>query len=191
MASWEKMDALALAYQQAGPPTEGKLMSTANRTLSLYSATLVVLLLLKSSPLMATEHSPLDAFPEAADGMTRYVIALPEMPRSEDNYSVELVVGRVIQTDGVNNVRMNTSLQSRPLEGWGYTYYEMTGTGEVASTLMAPPPGAEPVEAFVHGEPLSIRYNSRMPIVVYLLDGFEVRYRIWAAAEAYIPGREG
>ena len=137
------------------------------------------------------EHSPLDAFPEAEPGMVRFVIPLPEMSRSEDNYAVELVVGRVIQTDGVNQVRMDTELSPRSLEGWGYTYYEMTGSGQVASTLMAPPPGAEPVAAFVHGTPLNVRYNARLPIVVYLPSGFEVRYRIWAAPAEYLSGREG
>ena len=140
---------------------------------------------------MASEHSPLDAFPEPGEGMVRFVIPLPEMPRPDENYAVELLAGRVIQTDGVNQVRMDTALQPRPLEGWGYTYYQMTGTGEVASTLMAPPPGAEPVEAFVHGAPQNVRYNSRMPIVVYAPKGFEIRYRIWAAAAEHLPAREG
>lgn len=140
---------------------------------------------------MAGEHSPLDAFPEAEDGMIRFVLLLPEMPRSDHNYSVELVAGRVIHTDGVNQVRMDTALHPKPLEGWGYTYYEMTGTGQVASTLMAPPEDAEPVEAFVSGPSLNVRYNSRLPIVVYTPEGFQIRYRIWAAAAEYLPAREG
>jgi ecotin len=139
----------------------------------------------------AGEHSPLDAFPEPEQGMVRFVIPLPEMSRPEDNYAVELVVGRVIQTDGVNQVRMDTELSPRSLDGWGYIYYEMIGSGQVASTLMAPPPGAEPVAAFVHGTPLRVRYNAQLPIVVYLPTGFEVRYRIWAAAAEYLSGREG
>ena len=140
---------------------------------------------------LPAETSPLDAFPEAGDGMVRFVIPLPEMPRADDDYSVELIAGRVIQTDGVNKMRMDTVLQPRPLEGWGYTYYEMTGSGQVASTLMAPPPGAEPVDAFVHGAPLIIRYSSRLPIVVYAPVGFEIRYRIWAAAAEHLTAREG
>ena len=31
------------------------------------------------------------------------------------------------------------------------------------------------------GEPYLIRYNSRMPIVVYAPEGVEVHYRIWSA----------
>ena len=155
---------------------------------SLFFALLMVLL---PESAMTSENSPLDAFPEPDPGMVRFVIQLPQMAGSEDNYAVELIAGRVIQTDGVNRTRMDTTLHPRPLEGWGYTYYEMTGSGQVASTLMAPPPGAEPVEAFVHGTPLNVRFNSRLPIVVYAPEGFEVRYRIWAAAAEYISSREG
>lgn len=152
---------------------------------------LTALMILLPSAAMTGEHSPLDAFPEPGKGMVRVVIPLPEMSRPDDNFTVELIAGRVIQTDGVNKVRMDTALEPRPLEGWGYTYYEMTGSGQVASTLMAPPPDSEPVEAFVHGDPLTVRYNSRLPIVVYAPEGYEIRYRIWAAAAEYISGRAG
>ena len=143
---------------------------------------------------MSSDRSPseaLEAFPEAAQGMVRWVIHLPEMPRPEEDYSVELVVGRIIRTDGVNLMRMDTVLKERPLEGWGYTYYEMTGNGRTSSTLMAPPEGAPQVDAFVHGPPLRIRYNSRLPVVVYAPVGFELRYRIWAAAEEFLTAGEG
>jgi ecotin len=55
----------------------------------------------------------------------------------------------------------------------------------MAGTRMAPHPGAKMVDSFVrvnHTLPL-LRYNSRMPIVVYVPAGVEVRYRIWKAAE--------
>jgi ecotin len=31
------------------------------------------------------------------------------------------------------------------------------------------------------GEPYMVRYNSRLPIVVYVPTGTEVRYRVWTA----------
>jgi ecotin len=52
------------------------------------------------------------------------------------------------------------------------------------STMMAAPEGSEKVERFVPGSPLLIRYNSRLPIVVYAPEGYEIRYRIWAAGDA-------
>ena len=54
----------------------------------------------------------------------------------------------------------------------------------MAGTLMAVDPNAPKVNRFITlgGEPYLIRYNSRLPIVVYVPEGVEVRYRIWTAA---------
>jgi ecotin len=53
----------------------------------------------------------------------------------------------------------------------------------MAGTLMAIDPNAPKVARFITlgGEPYVIRYNSRLPIVVYVPEGVEVRYRIWSA----------
>lgn len=144
-------------------------------------------------PVLATgsDVTDLTPFPEPVDGMTRLVIVLPEMSRDESNYAVELVAGKTIATDGVNLLRMDTALEAKNLEGWGYTYYEMTGSGRTSSTLMAVPEGAPEVRRFVGGPPLNVRFNSRLPVVVYVPKGFEVRYRIWAAADEYLEAGPG
>jgi ecotin len=48
---------------------------------------------------------------------------------------------------------------------------------------MAIDPNAPKVNRFVTlgGKPYLIRYNSRLPLVVYAPEGVEVRYRIWSA----------
>ena len=53
----------------------------------------------------------------------------------------------------------------------------------MAGTLMAIDPDAPKEDRFVPlgGEPYLIRYNSRLPVVVYAPKGVEVRYRIWSA----------
>ena len=52
-------------------------------------------------------------------------------------------------------------------------------------------PGGKKVEAFVGGAPLKIRYNSRLPVVVYAPEGVEVRYRIWSAEAGWTPADKG
>lgn len=127
----------------------------------------------------------LKAFPAAQEGMERFVIVVPEKgPGEAEGYLVELIAGKTMMTDGVNRVRLGSVIEPRPLAGWGYTYYEVTGPSAVMSTMMAAPEGAPQVKAFVTGTPLKVRYNSRLPIVVYAPAGYEVRYRIWTAAEA-------
>jgi ecotin len=133
---------------------------------------------------VTAEHSDLKAFRPAKDGMERFVILLPHKERGEeDDLRVEIIVGREMLTDGVNRVSLSNSIEPRTLDGWGYTYYEVTGASEVITTLIAPPEGTPKRKAFVTAAPLQVRYNSRLPIVVYAPSGYEVRYRIWSASE--------
>lgn len=148
--------------------------------------TLVVTLIaltLFSLPAFAAEHPELKAFPAAADDMERFVIVLPDKDRGEESdFQVELIPGKVMLTDGVNLMRHGTTITPRPLVGWGYTYYEVTGQDVTMSTMMAAPEGTQKTEQFVAGTSLLIRYNSRLPVVVYAPGGFDVRYRIWTAS---------
>jgi ecotin len=128
------------------------------------------------------EHKELKAFPEAKEGMERLVIVLPHKERGEeDAFKVELIPGKKMMTDGVNLMRLGITITPKPLKGWGYTYYEVTGSDVAMSTLMAVPEGGKKVEKFVKGSPLLIRYNSRLPIVIYVPRGYSVQYRIWKA----------
>ena len=133
----------------------------------------------------------LDAFPPAAEGMARYVIRLPHKERGEeDAFRVELIVGKTMQTDGVNRLRLGGQIADRPLEGWGFTYYEVKKIGPAASTLMAAPPGTPKVEKFVTLPTRLVRYNSRVPLVVYVPRDAEVRYRVWQADETTEKARQ-
>lgn len=143
-------------------------------------------------PAFCAEHPELKAFPAATEGMERFVIVLPHKERGEeDAFQVELIVGKEMLTDGVNLVRLANTIEARPLEGWGYTYYEVTGSSETVSTRMAPPEGAPQVKTFVTAAPLQIAYNSRLPIVVYAPAGYEVRYRIWEATKVIKKADKG
>lgn len=53
----------------------------------------------------------------------------------------------------------------------------------MAGTLIAVDPNEPKVDRFVAlgGDPYVIRYNSRLPVVVYVPEGLDVRYRIWSA----------
>jgi ecotin len=130
----------------------------------------------------AVVHPQLKAFPAARAGMVRYVIVLPEKSRAEEvNYKVELSIGKTVETDGANQYVLGMTVKAMPLKGWGYTYYEATGKDVVISTRMAPSLGTPKVKKLVFGRPLLIRYNSRLPVVVYVPEGTSVYYRIFEA----------
>jgi len=132
----------------------------------------------------ATGSSAIDAFPEAKDGEIRHVIYLNEKVRGEEeNFKVELIPGKRAKTDGVNAARVGLFLEPVALTGWGYTYYKVSGKDLIVTTMMAVPEGAESIERFVAGTSLMVRYNSRLPIVIYSPPGVDVRYRLWTGGD--------
>ena len=123
-------------------------------------------------------------YPVAEEGVARFVIHLPHKDRAEEKgFKVELIVGRVMPTDGVNRVGLGGSIERKTLQGWGYDYYVVADLGPAMSTLIGVPQGKPKVEKFVTGPSRLIRYNSRLPVVVYVPADAEVRYRIWQASE--------
>ena len=122
------------------------------------------------------------AFPPADEGMVRYVINLPEQA-DETEWRVELLVGQTVQLDAANRYFFAGTLETETIEGWGFDRHILRQLGPMAGTLMAVNPDAPKVERFITlgGEPRLLRYNSRLPLVVYVPEGVEVRYRFWRA----------
>lgn len=120
-------------------------------------------------------------YPKAEAGFVRQVIHLPRQEQ-EDSYKVEVLAGKTLMVD-CNRQRLGGSLEEKHLEGWGYPFYRLENVSSPMSTLMACPDG-KTQQAFVPvvGEGFVLRYNSKLPIVVYAPQDVEVRYRIWSAS---------
>lgn len=128
----------------------------------------------------ATDY--LDAFPPAESGMVRHVLALDPQP-DESALKVEWIVGKTVDVDAVNSYFFSGAIEAGTVKGWGFTYYVVRDLGPMGGTLMAPDPQAPNIPRFIPlaGEPSLLRYNSRLPLVVYVPEDAEVRYRIWRA----------
>ncbi len=143
-------------------------------------ATTVLLILFAVPAGQAADN--MKAFPPAEDGVVRYVLQLPKQA-DETAFKVELIVGKTVQVDERNRYFFGGKIEEETIKGWGFTRYKVTKLGPMAGTLMAVDPNAPKVARFITlgGGPYIIRYNSRLPIVVYVPEGVEVRYRIWTA----------
>ena len=128
----------------------------------------------------------LKAFPEAEQGMVRHVLQLPAQ-EDESGFRVELAVGKTVSLDPHNRYFFSGSIEEQTVEGWGFTKYRVQDLGIMAGTLMAVDPNAPKVDRFITlgGEPRLIRYNSKLPVVIYVPEGVEVRYRFWRADETF------
>lgn len=134
----------------------------------------------------AQEAQPLEKvapYPQAEKGMKRQVIQLP-VQQDEANYKVELLIGKTLEVD-CNQHRLGGQMESKTLEGWGYDYYVFDKVTSPVSTMMACPDGKKEkkfVTAYL-GDNTLLRYNSKLPIVVYTPENVEVKYRVWKAEE--------
>jgi ecotin len=150
----------------------------------LSSVSAITTLSLFAAVAFAQAADVMKAFPPAEDGMVRYVLKLPEQD-DESVFKVELIVGKTVQVDEKNRYFFGGKIEKEFIKGWGYTRYYVSKFGPMAGTRIAVDPNAPKIERFITlgGEPYFIRYNSRMPIVVYVPEDVEVRYRIWTTDE--------
>lgn len=141
-----------------------------------------VVILILFSAVISQATDDMKAFPLAEKGMERFVLQLP--PQDDESlFRVELIVGKTIRIDEGNRYFFGGQIEAQTIEGWGYTRYTVSTLGPMGGTLMAVDPNLPLVERFITlgGEPYLVRYNSRLPLVVYIPEDAEVRYRIWGA----------
>ncbi|CAM42071.1 putative ecotin [Leishmania braziliensis MHOM/BR/75/M2904] len=123
-------------------------------------------------------------YPKPTSRQRRYVILLdPKGDNAELNdYKVELIPGRVKLLDGANHYFLGGKIEEKTIDGWGYPYYVVT-LAEMAGTAMLPLGNAAHKKLrFVPLHTSSLyRYNSKLPIVVYVPKDGVLRYRIWTA----------
>jgi ecotin len=147
-----------------------------------YSITALGIFAAALSVLSVDAGDNMKAFPPPDQGMVRYVLQLPKQD-DETASKVELLVGKTVLVDQQNRYFFGGKIQQETIKGWGFTRYNVSQLGPMAGTQMAIDPNVPKVKRFVSlgGEPYLIRYNSRLPVVVYAPEGVEVRYRIWTA----------
>ena len=121
-------------------------------------------------------------YPKADKSFSRQVIHLKKK-KNEDDYKVQIIAGKTLQVD-CNKQRLGGKLEEKTLKGWGYPMYRLNKVSGPATTLMACPEGKTHAEFVpVVGDGFMLRYNSKLPIVLYVPKDIEVRYRIWSASK--------
>lgn len=139
----------------------------------------ITLSMLGAGSVLASDD--LKAFPPAKDGYERKVIRLPEVPNPE-LYRVQLIPGKVVKAD-CNTRSLRAKVSEVTVQGWGYTYWTVGQIQPGPSTLMACPEAPSDKFVPVYNEQL-IRYNAKLPLVVYIPKGSELHYKVWTAPEA-------
>jgi ecotin len=157
-------------------------VSCASVRFLLFSAFTLSALMAVEGEIGPTAAMELKAFPPAGEGMSRFVIMLPPR-KDEELLKVQLLVGKIVKLDPQNRYFFGGKLETETITGWGYERYILKNLGPMAGTIMAVDPSEPKVDRYITlgGDPELLRYNSRIPLVVYVPNDVEVRYRIWTA----------
>jgi ecotin len=142
--------------------------------------TIVILIVSRFSFAQEGNYEPLDLemFPKAETGFKQVYIQVPII-ENEENYKIELHIGKEALVD-CNQHALIGEVAEQTLEGWGYTYFKVNTDGSMASTKMACL-DSKLERKFIKIAPQLLRYNSRMPVVVYVPEGISVKYKIFKA----------
>ncbi|WP_444918686.1 ecotin family protein [Microbulbifer sp. JMSA003] len=123
---------------------------------------------------------PLDAFPEEVDGKLRHVIKLPKVV-DESRFRVELIPGKS-QVAECNLQSFSAPLRKDILPGWGYPFYVLSDLTPTTDTQKVCAQGSESRRFItVRGDGLMLPYSSKLPMVIYLPQGVQLKYRVWRA----------
>jgi ecotin len=149
-------------------------------------------ILLGSFAMAQQPQENMKAYPPAAEGMKRLVVYL-ETKEEEDDYRVELMVGKTVEVDAANRFFFSGTLEEETIEGWGFPKYVVKQIGPMAGTRIGVDPDAPKVKRFVKlgGEPKLLRYNSKLPLVVYVPKDAEVKLKVWVASPQPLALNEG
>lgn len=122
-------------------------------------------------------------FPETMENYDRYVIYLPKQ-ENEEELRLEVIPGIMKEVD-CNTYWLTGEFDTKEIEGMGYNYMIFESSGDFASTRMACPDNVL-IEKFVTADGDFGRYNSQLPVVVFVPKGVELKYKVWKAQDTQV-----
>ncbi len=117
-------------------------------------------------------------FPKPEKGMKQVVIEVPHSDQ-DSNKKIEIFVGKNMDVDTCNKNTLGGTFKTSELKGWGYNYLTFETKGVAASTRMACP-NPEKITKFVTAQGYLTNYNGRMPIVLYIPEGYDAKFKIYS-----------
>ncbi|CAM42072.1 putative ecotin [Leishmania braziliensis MHOM/BR/75/M2904] len=121
-------------------------------------------------------------YPAAGPCQKRTVIYLPQQDSAVEQHHlrVQLIPGRHVRCEDGCFYQLTGTVSEETLQSWGYPYYVVT-LDDIYPAQCSPSDPANPRTFVPLRESPMIPYNSKRPIVVYVPEDAEVRYRVWCS----------
>ena len=119
----------------------------------------------------------LSMYPKSNDSIKRHVVEVP-IEENEGLYNLEIWAGQTKKVD-CNRHSIPGTFTKKTVKGWGYSYYEFTTKEHQISTRMGCPDNVL-TEKFILSKTEHVKYNSKLPVVVYCPSNLEIKYTIWS-----------
>ena len=128
---------------------------------------------------LATEEALENAknYPNKA-GYKKHLLYIPKLENQEEtNRKVEIIPEKTL---GVNSAvhSLSGKMETGKVEGYNFDYWIFDATVE-NKVVIETSTKSEKKDKFTIVEKKLVAYNSRLPIVVYAPEGFEINYKIW------------
>ncbi|MGC4129983.1 MAG: ecotin family protein [Bergeyella sp.] len=145
-------------------------------------AVFIFMFTIMANMVMAQTNVKVDTgiFPKAGKNQKKVVIEVPHS-KEDSNKKIEIFVGKDMETDKCNQYRLPGEFTQSELKGWGYQYLVFTSNGNASATMKACPETGTKTQFVYSSASYLADYNGRMPIVLYVPEGYSVKYKIYKA----------
>lgn len=139
-------------------------------------STMLVVGLAGCSTIQNTGHELDTSMFPSIDGYQKIILA--ENPHRVDGTLVGITAIKEVVAD-CNTLSLNGEIVEKNLEGWGYPYFQVEVSSQPApmTKMMCPEPAAP--KKLQIGNELILKYNSKLPVVVYYPEGVDVDFAIY------------
>ncbi len=139
----------------------------------------VLALIVATLTFAQSKETNFSMYPKAKTGFEQKMIHLKTL-ENENDYEVELFIGKKTKVDTCNHFFLAGNFEDKTVDGWGYNYYQFVTDGNIAGTMKGCLDNKS-FEKSVYAQTIKTRYNSNLPIVVHVPNGYTLEYRIWKA----------
>lgn len=129
---------------------------------------------------MAQEKESKITYPAPQEGWEKVVVDLPVTKKDLKEHRVEFTVGFEMETDLCNPYSLIGDWTEYEVKGTELIYFIASTKGQVVKT-MGECPTDKKISQFVGLKSSSVVYNGEQPLVVYIPEGYQLRYRLWSA----------